>query len=210
MKLTLCLIVLCSYLELSAARNIPDKNDLENDVGVNAHPNWPGYGGLAGFAADADRTSHDSTRHEYGADENDEGIPAHVLKQLEEKYLETLNRVNRVTNHAPVVAPTYPHPIPADELNQMKGEYRADETDEGFQAETVVAPVFELPIPAHVLKQMEEKFGPKIVDAVIPVSVDENDEGFQSENHAMSDDYKSLEELYYEYPILRPYPAYFR
>merc|ERR1712096_367067 len=32
MKLTLCLIVLCSYMTLSAARTIPDRNDWENDA----------------------------------------------------------------------------------------------------------------------------------------------------------------------------------
>ena len=54
-----------------------------------------------------------------------------------------------------------------------------------------MAPVFELPIPAHVLKQMEEKYGPKIVDAVIPVSVDEDDESFQSENYAIPDGFSN-------------------
>merc|ERR1712183_90537 len=51
MKSTLCLIMLCYYLTLSAASIIPDKKDSEND---------------------AYRTSHDATEHKYGADD-DEG-----------------------------------------------------------------------------------------------------------------------------------------
>merc|ERR1712183_871798 len=37
MKLTLSLIVLCSYLTLSAARTIPDRNDWENDADRTSH-----------------------------------------------------------------------------------------------------------------------------------------------------------------------------
>merc|ERR1712183_473625 len=37
MKLTLCLIVLCSYLTLSAARTLPDRNDWENDADRTSH-----------------------------------------------------------------------------------------------------------------------------------------------------------------------------
>merc|ERR1712183_1111228 len=37
MKLNLSLIVLCSYLTLSAARTIPDRNDWENDADRTSH-----------------------------------------------------------------------------------------------------------------------------------------------------------------------------
>merc|ERR1712183_811163 len=37
MKLNLCLIVLCSYLTLSAARTVPDRNDWENDADRTSH-----------------------------------------------------------------------------------------------------------------------------------------------------------------------------
>merc|ERR1712183_1003904 len=37
MKLTLCVFVLCSYLTLSAARTIPDRNDWENDADRTSH-----------------------------------------------------------------------------------------------------------------------------------------------------------------------------
>jgi len=40
MKLTLCLIVLCSYLTLSAARTIPDRNDWENDADQTSDDFW--------------------------------------------------------------------------------------------------------------------------------------------------------------------------
>merc|ERR1712183_65258 len=93
MKLTLCIAVLCSYLALSAASTIPDKKDLENDAGLDDnYPNRPGYGGLA----DADRTSHDATEPDYGADEF------------------WLNRENgfQPESSALPVAPELPHPIP--------------------------------------------------------------------------------------------------
>merc|ERR1712119_165970 len=41
MKLTLCVIVLCSYLTLSVARTIPDRNDWENDADRTSHDFFP-------------------------------------------------------------------------------------------------------------------------------------------------------------------------
>merc|ERR1712183_94405 len=43
MKLTLCVIVLCSYLTLSAARTIPDRNDWENGADRTSHDSFSRY-----------------------------------------------------------------------------------------------------------------------------------------------------------------------
>merc|ERR1712183_1086941 len=43
MKLTLCVIVLCFYLTLSAARTIPDRNDWENDADRTSHDSFSRY-----------------------------------------------------------------------------------------------------------------------------------------------------------------------
>jgi len=146
MKLSLFLIVLCCYLALSSARTIPDKKDSENDADPYLYPPpppplYPPY--LYPPPPPAPIPPHDLP-HEpeiphpipefpgTPGDETDEvpdEIPAHVLKQLEEEYLETLNRVNHVINHAPVVAPAYP--TPADD--QMEGLNGADYIDEGLQ-----------------------------------------------------------------------------
>jgi len=128
MKLTLYLIALCSYLALSVASIIPDKKDSENDAGLaDNYPNWPGQGGMAGFAADADRTSHDATEHEYAVPGID-AIPGgnHFGGFVGQPIIDAVIPVSepdygtdefsehgfQPESSALPVAPEFPHPIP--------------------------------------------------------------------------------------------------